>query len=185
MCVFGIIHLVYTALWDLPGLCTQLMALLRCTEPGAVQSRATGVRKCHLRQSAFHWFVNWHVRFRNVHLVYKALQDLAGLCTQLVAAVQAQVPEMYSRTAAVRRCRLRQSASHGLVNWHVRFFNRTPSVQDAAESSRFVYTASGTCMEPRSRKSTEPYSGCTKMPFAPECFLWPGELACVFSESYT
>ena len=50
-----------------------------------------------------------------------------------------------SLTACVRRFRLCQRASHSLVNWHVRFRNRRPSVQGTARPPRFVYTASGTC----------------------------------------
>ena len=48
-------------------------------------------------------------------------------------------------TACVRRLRLCQSAFHNLVNWHIRFRNRRPSVQYIARPTRFVYTASGTC----------------------------------------
>ena len=45
-------------------------------------------------------------------------------------------------------------ASHGLVNWHVHLRNSTPSLQGAKGPPIFVYTASGTCMGPRSRSCT-------------------------------
>ena len=92
MCVFGIIHLVYKALRDLLDLFTQLVALLQCTGPRAVQSRTAGVRKCCLRQSASNGLVNWRVAFRNIHLVDNALRDLPGLCTQLMALLRCTGP---------------------------------------------------------------------------------------------
>ena len=120
MCIFGIVHL-------LPDLCTQLVALLWCTGPGAVQSHTTDVQKC----------------------------------------------------------RFRQSAPHVFVNWHVSFWNRTPSVQGATGPPKLVYTASGTSTGHNSWRCTEPYSGCTKMLFAPECCPWPCELARALLELYT
>ena len=170
---------------DLPDLCTLLVALVQGTGPGAVQSRMAGVRKCHWGQSTSHGLVNWHVRSRNPTPSVQGAAGSPDLCIQLVGPVWRPGPgNVQSRTACVRKIYLRQSASHGLVNWHVRFRNRKPSVQSAAGSPRLVYTASGTFIGPRSRRCTEPYSGCTNMPFAQECFPWPSELVCVFLKSY-
>ena len=124
--------------------------------------------------------------FGIVHLVYKVLRDLPDWCTQLVAPVQGPSPgNVQSRAAGVQRSRLCQCASHGLVNWHVRFRNRTFSVQGAMGPPRFMYTASGASTGHRFRSCTEPNSRCTKMPFLLECFPWVCELARSFSESYT
>ena len=122
--------------------------------------------------------------FGFVHLVYKAPWDLLDLCTHLVVLLWLQGPgAVQSHTVGVQICCLYQSASHGLVNWHVCFRSHTPCVQSATVPPRFVYTASGTCMGPRSRKCTEPYIACTKMPFASECFPWVCDLACMLLES--
>ena len=186
MRIFGIVHLVYKAPWDFPDLCTQPVALVSGPGPTAIQSRKSGVRRCCLRQSASHGLVNWHVCFSNrtPSVQYTAgpprfVYTASGTCTGPGPG------NVQSRTAGVQRCRLRQSASHHLVNWHMRFRNRTPSVQGAEGPPRFVYTVSGACTGPRSRSCTEPYSGCTKMPFVQECFPCLSELACAFPKSYT
>ena len=43
-------------------------------------------------------------------------------------------------TAGVRKCRLHQSASDGLVNWHVHFWIHTPSVQGTRDLSDCVHS---------------------------------------------
>ena len=85
-----------------------------------------------------------------------------------------------SHTAGVQRCHLRQTVPYGLVNWRVRFRNHTPSVLGATGPHTFVYTASGASTG-TGLGAVCSYSGYTKMPFVPEYFPWPGELALVFS----
>ena len=176
------------------------------------------------------------------------------------------------RVASYTKMPFVPKASHGLVNWQLHLRNSTPSLQGAKGPPICVYTASGTCMGPRSRSCTLSrnylartscrtlqelqersfslafcrilagsckkfgkvslfhlanfvaiflqdscnilqesckmqekrtfscsswkvlqdgfywaalYRGCTEMPFMPECYPWPGELACASSESYT
>ena len=85
------------------------------------------------------------------------------------------------RTGGVRKCRLCQSASHSPVNCHRRFWNHTPTVQGATGPPRLCTQPVALVRCPRSRSHIEPYSGYTKMPFAPECSPRPGELAYGFS----
>ena len=65
------------------------------------------------------------------------------------------------------------------------FQDRTPTVQGAMGLPRM-------CTEPMAEvrslplwSCTDPYSGCTKMPFARESSSWIGEVVCAFSGSYT
>ena len=209
VCVFRIVYLVYNALQDLPCLCTQLVEPVQaqftemyravhrvyseCTKiPFALEcfpwpgEPYSGCTKMPFAPVCFPCLGELACSFLIVRLVYKALRDLPDWYTQLVAPVRGAGPgKVQSCIGCVRRCRLCQSASHGFVNWHLRFRICTPSVQGAMGPLRFVYPSSSASMVARSRSCAEPYSGCTNMLFVPECFPWACELACVFSESYT
>ena len=50
-----------------------------------------------------------------------------------------------SRIEGVQRFHLRQSVFYGLVNWRVRFWNHSLSVQGIARPHSLVYTVSSTC----------------------------------------
>ena len=126
------------------------------------------------------WWTGMWV-FWILHLVYKAVRDLPGYVHSRWHLFGARDPgAVQNCTAGVRKCRLHQSAPHGLVNWHVSCSNRTPSVRGAMGPPRLCTQPLLPVRSPRSRSCRGPYSGCTKMPFVSECSPWPCELACEF-----
>ena len=88
-------------------------------------------------------------------------------------------------TAGIQKCCLRQSASYDLLNWRVHFHNCIPTVQGATGPPRLCTQSVALVQHPRSRRYAEPYSGCTKMLFVPECFPRPGELTCAYRHTHT
>ena len=90
--------------------------------------------------------MNWRVRFWTLS---PSVQGTVRL-PRFVYTASGYPPDLLPRnvqrlTAGVQKCHLRQSTSHGLVNWRVRFWNRSLSVQGTARPHILVYTDSITC----------------------------------------
>ena len=168
-----------------------------CTDPTAEVSReavlirTVGVQKCRLCMSAPHTLVKWLVHFRNHAPKVQGAMRLPRMSTERMAEVTRPplVTCIYSYSS-VRKCRLRMSAPRAFMKSLVHFWNRTHNVQGTMGLLRmctepialYVYRVysrenSGSC--------TDPYRGCTKMPFSYECSAYVGEVACAFSVSYT
>ena len=83
--------------------------------------------------------------------------------------------------AAVRKCHSLHIVCHGLVNIRERSKGRTPGVQGAMgplSLVQFVYTQPDSLVRrPTFGSCTDPYSRCTKMPFAADSSSWPSEHA--------
>ena len=91
--------------------------------------------------------MNWCVRFRN-HT--SSVQGVTGPHTFVYTASGASTGTVLGavRTAGIRKCRLCQSASYWLMNWHLHFVNRTLSVQETTGPPIFAYTGIGSPLDP-------------------------------------
>ena len=86
----------------------------------------------------------------------------------------------------VQICYLHQSAPLGLLYYYARFQNYAPTVRGTTGFLNLRTKAVWTPVQQRkSARCTEPYSGCTKMPFASEFFPQGGVQPCALSDLYT
>ena len=128
-----------------------------------------------------------HANYWNCTPTVRVATAPPSLCTCLV------VPIRHVHHGGVRICSAgvqkhcsRQSDLVSDVHCHARFWNRTPIVQGAKGSPNLHTKAVRAPVRQRKSAScTDPYSGCTKIPFASEFSPCGGVLPCTFSELYT
>ena len=94
--------------------------------------------------------------------VYKALRNLPDYVHSQWDLYGAWGPgAVQDHTAGIRKCCLHQSAFCGPVNWHVRLWNCTPSVQGAMGWSCVMYRPDHTEQTTRVKNQTNETRPCT------------------------
>ena len=140
-----------------------------------------------IRVFRFIWFTAMRV-IDIMLLLYEVLRDLPicvqRLCGHPYGKVSQQAVQI--PTAVVPKCRLRQSSPLGLVYCHAHYLNCTATVRGATGSPNFCTKVAWAYVQQcKAANCTDPYNGCTKMPFASEFSPLGGVLPCAFSELYT
>ena len=140
-----------------------------------------------IRVFCFIWFTAMRI-IGIMHLLYEVLRDLPiceqRLCGHPYSKVSQQAVQI--PTAVVPKCRLRQSSPLRLVYWHAHYLNCTATVRGATGYPNFCTKVARTYVRQcKAANCTNPYNGCTKMPFASEFSPLGGVLPCAFSELYT
>ena len=126
--------------------------------------------------------------FGILHLLYEVPRDLPICVQRLCGHPYNNVSQQAVRipTAVVLKCRLHQSPPFGLVYYHAHYRNCTPTVRGATGSPSLCTRVSWAYVRQcKSANCTEPYSGCTKMPFSSEYSALFGLLPCALSALYT
>ena len=166
------------------SLCTRPTAAVRCP---TLRNRTAGVRKYSLRQSAPLGMVYCHARFQNRTPIVRGATGPPSLCTQTVAIVRPRTSGNYTDPHSGSMKMLFSSELVLLLGGvlPIAFLNRTTTVRGTMVPPSLCKQPVAPVWRRMLGSSTDPYSGCTRNPFALECSPWDYVLPCAFSESYT
>ena len=165
---------------------TESTGTVRDRFDGGIQIRTVGVRKCRSLQIVRHSLVNMLERSNGRTPGVQGATGPPNLVQLLYTESTGTVRDRFEgivqiRTAGVRKCCSLHIVCHGLVHIRDKSKSHIPGVQVAMgplSSVPFVYTQpDSTVRSPTFGSCTDPYSRCTKMPFAADCSPRPIEHA--------
>ena len=168
-------------------MCTERMAEVKRPFSASCTDLYSGCTKMPYARQCSTWVGEVACAFSGMYTYYiQGTTGLSRMCSETMA--EARRLPLWSCTdpySGVQKCRLRVSAPHGLVKWLVHFQECTLTIQGATGLPRMCSETMADVKRPPSGSCTDPYSRCTKMPFARAYSAWVFQAACAFSASYT